>query len=74
MKAKDSSTLVGGKKDDFLLTPAQYEEGSQGKKLGQVAIIGRTNSGLFDKVVELICRTETTTGRFSGGIETYKLR
>ena len=65
LKGLDSRTLVGGKKKDSFL-------GTNRKDRDQVAFIGRTNFGLFDKLNRLIC--EEQSGKkigLVGGAESY---
>ena len=65
LKGLDSRTLVGGKKKDSFL-------GTNRKDRDQVAFIGRTNFGLFDKLNRLIC--EEHSGKkigLVGGAESY---
>ena len=65
LKGLDSRTLVGGKKKDSFL-------GTNRRERDQVAFIGRTNFGLFDKLNRLI--SEEAGGRkigLVGGAESY---
>ena len=71
LKNEDSRTLVGGKKQDFLVPEVEAKADRSG--LGEIAIIGRKNSALFERVVELVCQGNHF-GKFAGGIDTYKFQ
>jgi F-box protein 18 (helicase) len=66
----EDQTLVGGRKKDFLIN---RDEIKVLKDFKPIAIISRTNLGLFNEVVKLICDAKNPPSAcFASGLENYK--
>lgn len=64
LKNQFAKTLVGGTQKDFI----------DGTKVGQVAVIARTNAMLFNEAIRLLCdRNEYRRASFVGGLSSYGL-
>jgi F-box protein 18 (helicase) len=71
-KCVDRQTLVGGEKRDYVVSRCDVDV--KDKEFRPVAIIGRTNIGLFSEVVKLVCEAETSSrpkASFAGGFDSY---
>ncbi len=70
LKGQDRWTLFGGRYVDRLVNEKEQE------KKPRMAIIGRTNRGLLDQAIRLICTHSgpvQRSGHFQGGISSYNL-
>jgi F-box protein 18 (helicase) len=68
----EDQTLVGGRKKDFLINRDEIKDINDFKP---IAIIGRTNLGLFNEVVKLICDAKNPPSAcFAGGLDNYNFK
>ena len=71
-KGVDKQTLVGGQKFDQIVSRSDID--AKSKEFRPVAIIGRTNMGIFAEVVRLVCDADPSkrpTASFAGGVGSY---